>query len=40
MSEAAFHELERLSPDRKYEYLNGVAYLMLALSSLWSWGDG
>jgi Uma2 family endonuclease len=28
MSEAAFHELERLSPDRKYEYLNGVAYLM------------
>jgi Uma2 family endonuclease len=28
MSEAEFHELERLSPDRKYEYLNGVAYLM------------
>src|SRR5258708_19092772 len=28
MSEAAFHELERLSPDRKYEYLNGIAYLM------------
>src|SRR5713226_8949172 len=28
MSEAAFHELERLSPDRKYEYLNGMAYLM------------
>jgi len=28
MSEAAFHELERLSPDRKYEYLNGVAYLL------------
>src|SRR5258708_31940712 len=25
MSEAAFHELERLSPDRKYEYLNGIA---------------
>lgn len=23
-----FHELERLSPDRKYEYLNGVAYMM------------
>ena len=28
MSEAAFHELERFSPDRKYEYLNGMAYLM------------
>src|SRR5258708_12454982 len=28
MSEPAFHELERLSPDRKYEYLNGLAYLM------------
>jgi Uma2 family endonuclease len=28
MSEAAFHELEHLSPDRKYEYLNGLAYLM------------
>src|SRR5437588_6796961 len=28
MSEAEFHELERLSPDRKYEYLNGMAYLM------------
>jgi Uma2 family endonuclease len=28
MSEAAFHELEHLSPDRKYEYLNGMAYLM------------
>src|SRR5436309_3006544 len=28
MSEAAFHELERLSPERKYEYLNGMAYLM------------
>ena len=28
MSEAEFHELERLLPDRKYEYLNGVAYLM------------
>lgn len=28
MSEAAFHELELLSPDRKYEYLNGMAYLM------------
>src|SRR5436309_14441447 len=27
MSEAAFHELEHLSPDRKYEYLNGMAYL-------------
>lgn len=28
MSEAAFHELEQLSPDRTYEYLNGMAYLM------------
>ncbi len=28
MSEVAFHELEHLSPDRKYEYLNGMAYLM------------
>lgn len=28
MSETAFHELEQLSPDRKYEYLNGLAYLM------------
>lgn len=28
MSEAAFHELEHLSHDRKYEYLNGMAYLM------------
>jgi Uma2 family endonuclease len=28
MSEAAFHELEQLSPDRKYEYLDGMAYLM------------
>ena len=27
MSETAFHELEHLSPDRKYEYLNGRAYL-------------
>src|SRR2546429_7717435 len=28
MSEVAFHELDHLSPDRKYEYLNGMAYLM------------
>lgn len=28
MSEAAFHEIERLSPDRKYEYLNRMAYLI------------
>jgi len=28
MSEAAFHELEHLSSDRRYEYLNGMAYLM------------
>jgi Uma2 family endonuclease len=26
--EAAFHEIEHLSLDRKYEYLNGMAYLM------------
>ncbi len=24
----AYHELERLSPDRTYEYLDGIAYLM------------
>ena len=28
MSEVGFHELEHLSPNRKYEYLNGMAYLM------------
>ncbi len=28
MSEAAFHELEHLSPDRNYEYINGMAYIM------------
>ena len=28
MSEEAYHELERLSPDRKYEYINGIAYMM------------
>ncbi len=28
MSEEEYHELERLSPDRKYEYINGLAYLM------------
>ncbi len=28
MSEEAFHTHEHLSPDRKYEYLNGMAYLM------------
>ncbi|HLG62347.1 MAG TPA: Uma2 family endonuclease [Ktedonosporobacter sp.] len=28
MTEGEFHELERLSPDRKYEYINGVAYMM------------
>src|SRR5260221_12671909 len=28
MSEAAYHELERLSPDRNDECLNGIAYLM------------
>ena len=28
MSEAEFHELEQISPDRRYEYLDGMAYLM------------
>lgn len=28
MTEEVYHELERLSPDRKYEYINGVAYMM------------
>lgn len=28
ISEEEFHELERLSPDCKYEYINGVAYMM------------
>jgi Uma2 family endonuclease len=28
MTEEAYHELERLSPDRTYEYIDGVAYLM------------
>src|SRR5438477_11504361 len=28
MSDAELHELERLSPDRRYEYLNWMAYLM------------
>jgi Uma2 family endonuclease len=28
MTVEAYHELERLSPDRKYEYIDGVAYLM------------
>ena len=28
MSEEEFHELERLNPDRKYEYIAGVAYMM------------
>ncbi|HZU70635.1 MAG TPA: Uma2 family endonuclease [Ktedonobacteraceae bacterium] len=28
MPETAFHELEQLSPDRRYEYLDGMAYLM------------
>ncbi len=27
MSEEEFHELERLNPDRKYEYINGMAYM-------------
>ncbi len=28
MTVDAYHELERLSPERKYEYIDGVAYLM------------
>ncbi len=28
MTEDDYHELEQLSPDRKYEYIDGVAYLM------------
>jgi len=28
MTEDAYHELERLSPDRKYEYIDGAAYMM------------
>lgn len=28
MSEDAYHELEHLSPDRKYEYIDGTAYMM------------
>ena len=28
MSEEEFHELEHISPERKYEYINGVAYMM------------
>lgn len=28
MSEEEFHELERLNPDVRYEYINGMAYMM------------
>jgi Uma2 family endonuclease len=28
MSVEAYHELERLNPDRKYEYIAGLAYMM------------
>ncbi|HEY3992752.1 MAG TPA: Uma2 family endonuclease, partial [Ktedonobacteraceae bacterium] len=28
MSETEYHELEQLSPDRKYEYINGRVYMM------------
>lgn len=28
MTEREYHELERLSPDRKYEYVDGMVYLM------------
>ncbi len=27
MTEEAYHELERLTPDRKYEYIDGIAYM-------------
>ncbi|GER86316.1 hypothetical protein KDW_04780 [Dictyobacter vulcani] len=28
MTEEHYHELEHLSPDRKYEYIDGIAYMM------------
>jgi Uma2 family endonuclease len=28
MTEEAYHELERLAPDRRYEYIDGTAYMM------------
>ena len=28
MTEDAYHELEHLSPDRKYEYIDGIAYML------------
>ena len=28
MTEEHYHELERLSPERKYEYIDGIAYMM------------
>ncbi len=28
MTEEEYHELERLNPDRKYEYIAGLAYMM------------
>ncbi|HET8912464.1 MAG TPA: Uma2 family endonuclease, partial [Ktedonobacteraceae bacterium] len=28
MTEEQYHELEHLSPDHKYEYINGIAYMM------------
>jgi len=28
MTEEAYHELEHLSPDHKYEYIDGLAYMM------------
>lgn len=28
MSEAEYHELEHLNPDRKYEYIGGLVYMM------------
>lgn len=32
MSEQRYHELEQLSPDRKSEYIDGVAYIMSGAS--------
>ncbi len=28
MAEEQYHKLERLSPDQKYEYINGIAYML------------
>jgi hypothetical protein len=33
MTEEAFHECERLSPDRRHEYIDGIGYMMLTICS-------